>query len=538
MMRRLRFILIALSLLPLLASVSRADEVTAAMRKADARLQTHVTLRSPRILVGELLERLSRQSGVTLTADDWSTAGSDAVAVSFRNVPLADAMDALWSLFSYKHMEWDWRRSAVKGGGSKYAYKLARPDYARFQAERLKEQVQTDFEAQAQELFAALDMPPGQLKEAAKHDKLLDSLLVDGRVGPGMRLLATLPPETLMNLLRNHQGLVIPASELSPDARNAMHEARDWEVALAVKQGFPASAVRADSDHVGINVMTDPGSVAPTLYIDAGRGSGGYFGGGSMEDEWRAKMNVEWMQPGDAADDPATAHALLTSKRSPAAPDQPHALADHLLRFSDENQVPLVARIPYGLDRGTTEDAVSQLPAAKTVKAFLAGVGNGTFNLQYKWRGGVLLLACQNWFIQESEDARLPWAEVKRLRDAEATGDGFLSLNDLAHAAAVLNEAQMHLLGEWFPVMNNAVEWHDFLAYYDKTPDYRPLVLSAKGIDYQSPEGLVNSQLGIDALRQTNPNLRSKSSRNGRQRINRPHNRSSSRCGTMTASTR
>ena len=103
---------LSLALLPALPG--RADEVTAAMRQADPRLQTRVTLCSPRILVGELLERLSKESGVALAADDESAAGSDAVTVSLQDVPLVDALDALWSLFSYKHMERDWRRTPPK----------------------------------------------------------------------------------------------------------------------------------------------------------------------------------------------------------------------------------------------------------------------------------------------------------------------------------------------------------------------------------------------------------------------------------------
>ena len=508
MRRRLYFISLALSLILMPTVPGMADEVTAAMQRADARLQTRVTLRLPRVLVSELLERLSKQSGVPLIADDWSTAGSDSVAVSLNNVPVADAMNALWSLFSYKHMEWDWRRSPVKGEQGKYTYTLARPDYARFQAERLKEQVQADFEAQARELIGALDTPPDQLKEAARTDKLLNSLLVDSRVRPGLRILASLPPETLLNLLRNQQPLSLPITELSPDLQKALQESRAWEVALASKQGHPASSVGPQSDHVSIYVGSINGIVAPAIFIDVGRGSGDYFGGNYLEDAWLRKMNAEWVQSGEAVDNPAADCGLVYPKRPPAAPNQAHALADYLLRFADAAKAPLIARIPHDLDNGVSEGTISQLPASKTVKAFLAGVGKNSPNLQHKWRGGVLLLTCQNWFMDESEDARLPWAEVKRLRDVEAVGDGFLSLGDLAHAAAVLNVAQMGRLGEWFPVINNAVEWHDLLAFYDKTPEYRARVLSAKGDDSQYPESLVNAQLGIDALRLTHPNLR------------------------------
>jgi len=509
MLRLLRFSAAVLCLALLPALPGRADKVTATIRKADVRLQTRVTLRSPRILVGEVLERLSKQSGVSLTADDWSAAGSDAVTVSLRDVPLADAMNALWSLFSYRHMEWDWRRSAVKQQAGQYTYKLARPDYARFQAERLREQVQTDFEAQARELLDALNMPPDQLKEAAKTDKLLNSLLVDGRVAPGLRILASLPPETLLNLLRNQPPLSIPVTELSPEAQKALQASWDWEDARGIGQHLPDGRVvpMPRNSHIGIIVAHSPELVAPALYIETGRGGGQYFGGAWMEDAWRQKMNAEWVQPGEAVDNLA-ARALVYPRRPPPAADRPHALADYLLRFSDAAQVPLMARIPHDLDSGTSEDTISQLPTAKTIKAFLAGMGKNSPNLQHKWRGGVLLLTCQNWFTQESEDARLPWSEVRRLRDAEAAGDGFLSLDDLAHAAAVLNEAQMKTLGEWLPVMDNAAGWHDFLAFYDKTPEYRPRVLSAKGDDFQYPESLVNAQLGIDTLRVTHPNLR------------------------------
>ena len=218
-------------------------------------------------------------------------------------------------------------------------------------------------------------------------------------------------------------------------------------------------------------------------------------------------MNAEWMLPKDAAEDPASARALA-APRPPADAASRHVLADYLLRSSDSAHIPLLARLPQRLDETANAGTVSQVPPAKTVGAFLEGMQGPSFNLQHKWRGGVLLLTCQNWFMDESEDSRLPWAEARRLRDAEAAGDGFLSLGEMAHAAAVLNVAQMHRLGEWFPVLNNAADWHDFLAFYDKTPEYRARVLSRTGDAFEYPESLVSPPLAIDALRAAHPNLR------------------------------
>lgn len=46
------------------------------------------------------------------------------------------------------------------------------------------------------------------------------------------------------------------------------------------------------------------------------------------------------------------------------------------------------------------------------------------------------------------------------------------------------------------------------LAFYDKTPEYRPRILSAQGDASQYPESLVNTQLATEASRQKHPNLR------------------------------
>ena len=319
-----------------LTSASQADEVTASMRQADPRLQTRITIRSPRILIGELLERLSKQSGVTLTADDLSAAGSDSVTVSLHDVPLSDAMNAVWSLFSYQHAEWDWRRRPVKGQPGQYSYTLTRPDYARYLAEHLQEQVQADFEAQAQELFDALNMPPDQLKEAAKNSLLLSGLLEDGRVRPGIEILASLPPETLENILQNHQSLSIPISELPPQAQQAVADARNWEIDAAAKQGYPASALGRPADHLSIFTSSDPSFIAPSLTIDTGWIGGGSFGGAYLQDAWQKKMNAQWMQPGDAADNPASSRTLKGFTEMPPAGRNPaYPMADYLMRFAD-----------------------------------------------------------------------------------------------------------------------------------------------------------------------------------------------------------
>lgn len=497
----------------LLAAMSPAhsDSLTSAMRGQDARLAKRVTLVSPGIFVGELLERLSRQTGVDLAADEWSSAGGDVVTVSWRGVRLADAMDALWSLFSYHNAEWNWRRSGQDGH---YAYTLTRAD-ARGYAERLQGEVQNDFEAQVAHLLDDLNLTPDQLQEAAKTDPFADSLIKDSRVRPSMEIFASLLPDTQMKVLRDWSDpgfatpmsyVSVPISSLPADTQAWAHSQWQW-AAKTTRVLLPNGTTGPPPEFKSIPIRVDHtfGNVAPSLMIDAGAGCGELCGGGWMEKDWQKKMEADWLLPGDAPDDPASARpptqaAPITGPLTIKA----DMVAQRLLRMAATTGVPMVARLRYDLPEPP--------PATgKTLAESLKIAGGAPYNLQHKWRGGILLVTYSGWFMDEKEDNRLPWSEIRRLRDAEATApDGFLSFKDLAHAAFLMNPAQLHKLTSWFPVASFIAEWHDFLAYYDQSPEYWPDVRSEKGSSFRYPEQMVEAQLGLSALWEKHPNLRLK----------------------------
>jgi hypothetical protein len=481
----------------------RADALTPAMRSQDARLQTHVTLQSPRMLVGELLERLSKQSGVTVTANDWSTAGSDDVAVSLTNVPLDDAMDALWSLFSYNNAEWEWRRSGRPGA---YTYQLFRPSTARSLPEQLQEQAQGDFEAQTQKLIDALSMPQDQLQEAAKHDPLLKSLLTDGRVRPGMQIFAGLPPEMQQGILQDGDVYTANVSQMSPDDQNLVNQMWIWEnTTIAKDTGRPTDPPLVPK-HTQIKIFAvgGAGQIAPALYLDAGQGGGQYSGGAWLEGDWRKQMHSKWMLLGDTDVDPAPiVTPALFLWPTPVATEG-HVLTVNLLKESDTAHVSMIARIPAASD-----SIVDPLTTGNSVSDFFKTAGTSPFNLDHKWHNSILLVTCQNWFVKAHEGARVPWAEVVRLRDTEAkSATGILPLSSLARAAYLLNNAQLHTLSAWFPVMENVANYREFLAYLDQSPDYWPHLLSAQGDDFVHPQELLADQLSIGQLLQQGVNLR------------------------------
>jgi hypothetical protein len=481
----------------------RADALTPAMRSQDARLQTHVTLQSPRMLVGELLERLSKQSGVTVTANDWSTAGSDDVAVSLTNVPLDDAMDALWSLFSYNNAEWEWRRSGRPGA---YTYQLFRPSTARSLPDQLHEQVQADFEAQTQKLIDALSMPQDQLQEAAKHDRLLDSLLTDGRVRPGMQIFADLPPEQQQSILQGSDEYRINVSQMPPDDQNLVNQMWTWENnTIAKDTGRPTDPPLVPK-HTQIRIFAvgDAGQTAPALYLDAGQGGGQYSGGEWLEDDWQKQMHTKWMMPGDTDIDPLPNQMPAPFVWPTPVATEGHALTANLLKEADTARVSMIVRIPAASD-----SIVDPIKTGTSIADFFKIAGTDPFDLDHKWHNDILLVTCQNWFVNAHEGARVPWAEVVRLRDTEAkSATGILPLSSLARAAYLLNNAQLHTLSAWFPVMENVANYREFLAYLDQSPDYWPHLLSAQGDDFVHPQELLADQLSIGQLLQQGVNLR------------------------------
>lgn len=129
---RLASLFLLLPLLCLLSQNASAAPLSDAARQADPRLEKGVTFVSDRIVIGDLLEKLSALSGVALTAGERDEAGDDEVSVALHDVKVGDAMNALWSLVSYQKATWDW---TATGEGKSASYRLNRPPAARLQAQ-------------------------------------------------------------------------------------------------------------------------------------------------------------------------------------------------------------------------------------------------------------------------------------------------------------------------------------------------------------------------------------------------------------------
>lgn len=472
-----------------------------AMRQADPRLEKRVTLVAAHLPIGELLEVLSQRSGVALTANDGTEAGDTEVTVALHQAPLADAMNALWSLVSYRQAEWEWRR---QGDAKNYRYELARSGAARSLSARLREQLQKEFEGQADTLISALKMTPEELAQAAKRDRLLGSLIDDDRVRPGMSIFAALPPDLRSAVLKGGQTLEIPVSQLPASGGDFVHSQWLWTRDHGGKTRAPDGTLIPvpEPQKLFISTLHLSGEIAPCLLIDTGFGSINYVGGGYMEGGWQEKMTALWMLPGDDLDDPQSAKQA-PAPRPPAAPDARRPLHSRLLQMAEAAPFSFIARLP---DEGSAGDG---LPPHQSLKAYLSRLQE-TKHVQSKWRHGILLLTTPALLIEDADNPPAPWPLVKRLRDAEAPGDGFLPLAELAHAAHQLSRPQLRRLAAYFPVMDSIAQWQDLFALYDESVSLRPYVKSPAGSTRGDVLETVASNLGLSQTQLNQPGVRTR----------------------------
>lgn len=467
----------------LMALPGASDPITAKMRHEDLRLDRPVTLIAPRIYVGEFLECLSEQSRVALVADEKDSAADDQVMVFLKDIPLGDAMNALWSLMSYKGTAWHWRRSGKPGD---FRYQLRRPPAAQQLAAHLRQEVQNAFEAHASTMLAATHMTPEQRRKAVKQmsdsmlqsdGKIAESLLHSDRLWAGLGVFAeSLPPEKQLGVLRGQGRVKIPVSQLSAQGQT-------WVRAVWASDAAQASRKTPDGrwepipepSWIEFEVSRSTDQLAPTLYIHMeGMGGYGYLGATPLHKGFHRKIADLWVLPDDLSDHPTSERTvpLPHSFKPPTVKNR--VLEQRLGQMAEAAPLSLMARLPSHQNNDPGP------PYNQTVRAFLMRLEEKAPYLHHKWHAGVLLLTYPGWFWDEEK--RAPWALVRRLRKTEAAGGGFLSLDDLFTVADVLSKAQLERLTDEFPVMEHVIYWQGLFRLCHRSRQAANSLRSDKGL--------------------------------------------------------
>lgn len=455
--------------------VARFSALPATAITDDPRLAQHINLLEGKTYyLGELLEEISRQTGVPVSADETDSASGKRITVVLRDVPLSEALNAVWSLLSYQGASWHWNRT----GTEKFTYVLSRSSQARQYGVLTRGKIQKSFEDEAAILFQGLDLTPEERAALAKTKPRAAAYLDNERIRNGLKLLATLPDATLRSVLRGEQEMNLRVTELSPSEQSRAGLLWDNDKGSSTT---PASRMR-------IVTQTFQGGITPYLLIAVGdddRTTGrGYIGGVPFEKEWQQRLGVEWQLPGDKTGDEREGQTLQKPKvTDPSKTDNVRTgvespdklLVKHLSEVSQAVPLSFMARIPITAPR----KPIAPVYGA-TLESYLGKVSEQS-RLRHKWRDGILLLEYEGDIL--AEDSAVPWSFVKELRASEATTtQRVLPLSIMAKAASQLTRLQLLELAEEFPIMTMVAEWQKTFIGLHRSPERISRIVSKRGL--------------------------------------------------------
>jgi hypothetical protein len=451
-------------------------------QRDDSRLLKRVSVRMPRAYVGEVLERLGELAGVRITARGKDGAADVQVAVMVQDASVADVMEALWSLVSYRGASFAWDRSMSDG---RFTYELYRPLAARGLPERLRHHVQEMFETQVATFLKAAQMEPdaraaflaANSGSSFLDDRRREGLLKSNRLWEGLAVLGeALPPDALRRVLRGEDHDVrIPVATLSERGRGFVHSV--WAKARQGKR-YPdgSETLTPKPDFISVDTRRfTPHYVAPDLFIYINGSGYNYAGGRPLDDPARKYVTDLWVLSSDSNTDPREDSEVSSDAIPIGRTDVGPVHRQRLSQLAETGKLCIIERILPGESSFPSWDPGP--PQGKKIGPYLKEIGE-TLHLDRKWRRGILLVTASSWFHCDGEDA--PWTVVRGLRSAGVSEDGFQSLEGVLAFVRQVDHDQarriepeitcVRALSVWYPLLRQIGESRPLLGRLKSGP--------------------------------------------------------------------
>jgi hypothetical protein len=450
--------------------------IDAKSRTSDARLDRPVTFDADRMYLGELLEKVSAQTGVSVSMPAEDLGSGIPITCHLKNISLADFMNSVWSLVGFSKANW---QITFESKQNTLSYQLLPTAASRALAERL----QRESDEHTAHLFAVLlkmhTMTPKE-RQANAH-QLAQALLMDNdadvkfyvedsptsaRYWLMIGLFATeLTPDQQAQLLKG-EAIILPWNHLNGDTQAMLQVSagHSYTVTNGVRTENEPNAVRFAYRRAGIG---NKKHIARELSIGVGRASG--FAGrsymGVMELRLEALIYEGWILPGDLRHAEPEKQVVSALPVLPENTLWPHVAPLDLLltQLADVQNVSYMGVLP---DDANNRPEVS---VGKSAGQCLDDLKNQA-SLLHKWRDGVLLFNYPVWFF--GDDEQYPYALVKQLRESKQRNAGNpLTIPDIADAVITLNDVQMKRLAKEFPQIDNNKTKRAVFVFYKKYPE-------------------------------------------------------------------
>ncbi|HLJ54543.1 MAG TPA: hypothetical protein VKT77_05840 [Chthonomonadaceae bacterium] len=454
------------------ASCVRADDLKGPLppkdRADDPRLERRVTISPARDTIAGLVARLSAASGLELRASRLDPLMRFTVYAVLTDVPVCDAMNALWSAISFPGSVWRWE---IEGSKGRYRYTLAHPFRAYQASAELKAAVQRRYLDHAALMLKASQSPPA--KRAAMIPAIRRSLGLNDD-GKPIDWLLSAPRCAALDLFVNYVPADNQAAILRGDQEATLNLADLDERGKALASTLIADGGRGGTIAADGTLVYDPPptsihiyaredfpfpTLAPCVYFNGSQ----RIGGPPLEEGLRQWLERQWRMPGDPAADPAEERALV-APAGPVTVDSPLDTSPNDVLF-DRRVTELARAAAISVIVAPEDDARRTGPLAMRSKlSEPLRILQESGGMMKKWRGGVLLLAHPLRFV--TPDLR----QLYPMTESGVIGEQYLSLDDLADIQASLGKKELAKARDRFAVVRAAMPYAPLLAAYRAAP--------------------------------------------------------------------
>lgn len=376
----------------------RPDILDPKARAADPRLNTVVTLDANRMCLGEVLEKISAQTEVSVSIPATDPCSGILITCHVKNLSLADFLNSLWSVVGYTNATWQITADSKR---SPRTYNLLPTPKSRQLADSLNAQ-SDKAEQNLWNLFTKIAKLTPKERQQYVHP-LAEALLMETDETAKDWLQDSQPDNDLWE--RVH----MVETELSVDERKQLAQGATIEIPLSrmTKKhqelacmyygrgplDAPPDMARFSFSHS----LGDQKNLMRELFIGAGVG-GNYGEGGTMNAlTWglRRLAYESWILPGDAKTNEKEAVILNALPDLPAGSPRESGtqMARLLTQLANAQDFSYIAVVPYGNGGTRHPDNNIKRSVGKICEDLQACT-----NLRHKWREGVLLFNSADWF--------------------------------------------------------------------------------------------------------------------------------------------
>lgn len=424
---------ILLSSLAVSPLVTRAEPSRKSLRN-DARLTGKVTISSKGLYLGELLDRISAVTEIPVYASDRLEPNSGRLITAVvRQKTAYDVMEALEQLYSTRADRYFWK---LERKGDSEAYVLQHTVAASATRQRREAFIQDYLIRFHQHVSQFYDLPPQRRVEVAANDPAL-SRADTPKQAVRFSFVKDLSPEQLRAVLSGRL-LSVPFTQLSSAQQAYVQQSHEMRLTNGQEEGNPPDA------NTHIEIFRDDVGTTPLVVVRLGKhGAIPILGGMPAQNAERDWLEGQWSP---ARVDPSAPNEMVAASRDKTLGTDPSRLSGSPAVIARTLGERCAVDLLYDRMVQRDETAQPEVNLPNKLSTVLGGLKE-----QFVWRHAhpFLLLRRPDWGGVDLSGL-VPWPTIRRLREAAANDEGYLSA-DQWRVMAEMPKEQLHTLEREFP---------------------------------------------------------------------------------------